>query len=453
MMEKFEKQYLDIEKELFEKLPEEEQAKRISELGEEGAIQQYGYEMSLRSMDKKEELVTPEEKESETYKRLEKAAQNVMKCFSIKYDAEKKRGQNLVLITDEGVPSIVRQAFIEQAGLVVANKDLRVMVSKKPEHSAESFGEAIGNKIISADKVILLTSMSRTHSKESRNALAGLSKYPEVATLQKQRQKIRESMFAGKSSIFSITDANNVEVLTEGAALENIDEMWERIDSFMKKFKNAKKAFIKTGMGTDLEIQIKEGTIAAESGKLDQPGNVANFPFGEVGCVPSWEGTNGVIVIDGLGGKGDSYIEEPIKLYIKNGKVVKVEGGKEADEFWEYLKQTQSKYEKENIGGKGNVFKLAEFSFGMNSTAWRIDKEGKKILPPTTLEGEKSLGTIHIALGNNALLCGLGGYGHEDSEYNDIDYHADQIILEPTVYVEDNKGNQIELMTNGKIKI
>ncbi len=456
-MEKFKKPYLDTEKKLFNELSQEKRNERISEIGsEEGAVQQYGYELALQSMDREEELISPEEKESEIYKKLEKAAQNVLKCLDIKYDSEKKKGQNLVLVTDEGVPPIVRQSFIEQSRLSV-QKDLRVVMSKKPEQLAESLGESIGQKLISADKAILLTSMSRTHSEESREALAGLSKNLKVASLQKRRKQERDSMFVGKTSIFSITRANNLELLTEGAAMEDVEKMWERIDKFLAKFKDAKKAFIETEKGTNLEIQIKKGTIAAESGKLSEPGNVANFPFGEVGCVPSWEGTNGILVVDGVGGKAgattnEGYIKEPLKFFIENGVVTKIEGGKEADDFWEYLKQVQSKYCEQNPKGKGNAFKLAEFAFGMNSSAWRETESGKK-LPPTQLEAEKALGTIHIAVGNNALLLGLGGFGSDDSEYNDIKFHSDQVILDPTITIENDKGEKINLMSKGELKL
>lgn len=456
-MPNFEKSYLDTEQELFGKLPEEERVRRISESGEDGAVQQYGYEMALRSMDKKEGLVTPEEKESEIYKKLEQAAQNAIKCFGIKYDTEGKRGQNLVLITDEGVPPIVRQAFIEQAGLVVGNKDLRVIVSQKPNQLAELFGEAVGNKILFADKVILLTSKSRSHSKESKNALVGLSKYQEVIALQQRRQKEKGSMFSGKTAILSIPRANNLELLTNGAALENVEKMWERTEKFMEKFRGARKAFITTEQGTNLEIKIKSGTIAAETGKLDQPGNIANFPFGEVTSAPSWEETSGVLVVDGVGGKAgattnEGYIKEPIKLYIENGEVKRIEGGKEATEFWQYLEEVQQNYLRNNLDGKGSAFKLAEFSVGMNSAAWR-DKDGIKILPPTQLEAEKALGTIHIAVGNNALLLGLGGFGKEDPEYNDINFHSDQVILKPSIVIENENGERVEIMRLGELQI
>lgn len=447
-----------IERALFEKLPEDQKQKRISELGEEGAIQQYGYELALGSMNKEGELIDFEGKESETYKKLQISAQNVLKSLAIQYDQERKRGQNLIIVTDEGVPPIVRQSYIEEAGKVVG-KDLRVIVSETPKNLAEPFGEAIGQKIAMADKVILLTSKSRTHSTETREILAGISDDPRIAELQKLRQKNRGSMFSGKAAVFSITRANNIELLTGGAALENVEEMWERIDTFMEVFKDAMSADITTEKGTRLTIKIKPGTIDAESGKLDKPGNVANFPFGEVGSAPSFEGTDGVLVVDGVGGKAgatsnNGYIKEPIKMIIEHGEVIRMEGGTEADEFWQYLMERQSEYTSKHPDGRGSAFKLAEFGFGMNAAAWRIDTEGKKVLPPTQLEAEKALGTIHIAVGNNTLLLGLGGYGDEDPEYNPIDtVHSDQVIYAPTVNIRKQDGSLIKIMENGNMLI
>ena len=49
-MENFKKPYLDSEKELFDKLFQEEKEKIISETGsEEGAIQQHGYELAMKA--------------------------------------------------------------------------------------------------------------------------------------------------------------------------------------------------------------------------------------------------------------------------------------------------------------------------------------------------------------------------------------------------------------------
>lgn len=433
--------------------------KMVDDLDEEGASQQYDLELALRSMDKDGFQMSPEERESEIFKKLEQSASNVIKCLDIKYDFEEKKGQNIVIVTDEAVTPMVLEAFKEQALKAVDSKDLRIVVSGVPNSLGESLGDGIGDKILSADKVILLTSKSRTHSKEVKKIWGGEeSDNEDINRLKQRRKKERGSMFGGKASVFSITRANDLSLLTEGAVLEDLEKMWERITKFKEKFKDAKKVFITTEKGTNLELVIKEGTIAAEDGKLDKPGNVANFPFGEVGCAPSFEGTNGVLVVDGVGGKAgattnEGYIHEPIKMFIEDGVVVRMEGGQEAEDFWKYLEQIQAKYLIDNPGGKGSVFRLAEFSFGMNNAAWRIGENESKKLPPTQLEAEKALGTIHIALGNNALSLLLGGYTSTDLEYNGIGFHSDQVILEPSVIAENKNGEKVELILQGQLQI
>jgi len=435
-----------------EKLSDEQYYEEINK-GAEGPVDETANEemqQALRSMETFEGALTPEERESETFHNLQKAADTVIKCFQM------KPRENLVIITDEGVPQIVRTAFIETANAAVG-EDLRVMVSRTPTDLGQPFeSAAIAEKIGSASKVLYLTSKSRSHSKETKEeVMVPLSENQRTAELQNRRHKERGSMVPGKASLFSITRANNIELLTTGAALEDVEKMWERQDGFLKIFKSAKKVHITTEKGTDIIINVKPGTISKESGQLGKQGMVANFPFGEVECAPSWEGTNGVFVVDGVGGKAgattnNGYLKEPIKVYIENGRAVKMEGGKEAKEFWQYLTDQQAKYEQEHPGEKGSVFVLAELGIGMNAAAFRMNEQGEKILPPTQLEAEKAMGTCHLALGNNSLMVGMGGYGNHDSEYNYAPIHTDQVIRDVTMEIETEDGETIKIMEAGK---
>jgi leucyl aminopeptidase (aminopeptidase T) len=408
-------------------------------------------QMALKSMDKEEDALTPEERESETFYNLQKAADTVVKCFQM------KPGENLVIITDEGVPQIVRSAFIETATVAVG-ADLRVMVGRTPEVMGEPFdSDAIAEKMGSASKVIFLTSKSRSHSKESReNILAPISDNPRTAELQLRRHRKRGSAMPGKAALFSITRANNIELLTAGAALENVEEMWVREERFFEVFKKAKKIRITTEMGTDITISIKPGAYDNETGKLSKQGDIANFPFGEIAATPAKEGANGVFVVDGVGGKlgattNNGYLKEPIKVFIENGIAVRMEGGKEAEEFWQYLTEQQEKFRKEHPEEKGSVFGLAELGVGMNAAAFRINEKGEKILPPTQLEAEKALGTGHLALGNNATMLAFGGYGKDDPDYNYAPIHTDQVICDTTIEIETEDGEKIKVMEAGKL--
>ncbi|MDP2720122.1 MAG: hypothetical protein Q8P44_09935, partial [Dehalococcoidia bacterium] len=168
-------------------------------------------------------------------------------------------------------------------------------------------------------------------------------------------------------------------------------------------FSRAKRAIItreSPGEGypaSRLEINIVPGSVVVDHGRLDRPGEVANFPFGEVMCVPALQGTQGTVVMDSVGGVGAAYLREPLQFEIENGKAVAITStGGEGVAFQEKLQMVQ-----ENT--QGNPFALAEFAIGANPRAVR-EREGRMHPAPSPYEGEKAAGTIHLAFGNNIFI-------------------------------------------------
>jgi len=468
-MEKFEKKYLDIEKELFEKLPREEKEKRIAEIGsEEGAIQQYGYELALRSMDIEEKTLSPEEKEK--FEKLKQGARNVIKCFSLKRSPDNRKGENLLIITDSGADKLMIKALLE-TGKEIAGDDCKIIVAPKTEHAAQEFGKVIGERMKMFDAVLLITSLSRTHSKEtvelvyphhSVEIIGSLLESPilkyafpklrekysvdEIVKMLSERKIDEFSVFPSKSRVISITNTSR-EILTEGAALEDPQEMAERIDKFAEVMKGVERVKITSENGTDLELDIKVPTLAKETGIVDKPGMGSNFPAGEYGGAVDLAGTNGVYVIDGaIGMIGRP--DKPIKLTIEKGKVVNIEGGESAKKLKEILEKANQEYKEKHPDDKiTDAFRLAEFSFGMNSKAFRYTEEGERISPPTSLEAEKGLGTIHIALGRNSIF----NVEKDDPDYNDIPIHIDCVAMNPSVKGIKKNGEEVEIIKNGKV--
>lgn len=350
-------------------------------------------------------------------KAIQQAAHNVFRCFSLNSSAQ------LLMVSDEGVPEEVRHIFFEEAKQASSKAEL--IMSELPTGSAQPLGSKIEKKMLAATHILLLTSNSRTHSPESRQAI-----------------------HAGKYLI-SIPGVRTAHLVAEGAALEDSAALQKRVGALNTVYQEAERVFIHTEAGTNLEVRLKAGTIIPEDGQLLTPG-IINFPCGEIMAVPHWQGTNGTLVIDGVGGADGEPLKESIHCIIEEGKIVKMSGGLEAERFWQYLEKVQAEYEAKQTGLPGDAFALAEFAIGMNSKAWRIDSDGKKVLPPTQLEAEKALGTVHLAVGNNALLLMEGGYGSEATEYNPIDtIHSDQVILKPTVVMITRTGQEISLLKAG----
>lgn len=439
-MEKFKKPYLDSEKEFFEKLPEEEKAKRISELGEKGAIQQFGYEMSLRSKEQPERELSPEERES--LEKMTAAVKNVLSLFELKRTPDNKQGENLIVVTDEGVDELIRLALYQGAKETAGN-DARIVITPKPERPTQSLGPTVGERIKHADAILLATSLSRTYSKEVSDLV---SAHPNefIAKLQELRKKKRETMFPANSRIISITTTTK-EILTEGASQENFEEMRERIEKMKEIMKDVEKAQVTSELGTNLEVDIKNYTLLGQDGRINRPGTGSNFPVGEYGGSVDLEKTNGVLMIDGAV-TDIGRVDEPIKIEIRQGKIVSIGGGEAARKLQVMLEKTNEDYKKQNPEGTADAFKIAEFSFGMNSKAFRYNEKGEKISPSTSLEAEKGLGTIHIAFGKNTIL----GVKKEDPDYNDIAIHIDNVVMKPSVKGIKKDNSEIEIINNGE---
>ncbi len=178
----------------------------------------------------------------------------------------------------------------------------------------------------------------------------------------------------------------------------------------------AKTARILTPAGTDISIPIDGITAISSTGLVTEPGSYGNLPSGESFLMPEEGKAEGVFVVDASFAAIGKIEEQPIRITVKNGYAVKIEGGKEAAKLREML---------ESFGKKGR--NLAELGIGTNDAA-QITGE--------ILEDEKVMGTVHLALGNNISMGGTCNVG----------IHVDGVMLAPTVEID---GETI--MRNGRL--
>ncbi len=161
-----------------------------------------------------------------------------------------------------------------------------------------------------------------------------------------------------------------------------------------------------TADGCDVTMQLCGRKGRAQTGFADEPGRFSGLPDGESTVAPLEGTTQGWIVnpyiIDKIG-----RVDEPFRMEIKDGWIVKVEGGKQARKLLELFEESDA-----------NARRFAsQFALGMNPDCRII---------PDTREVSKRLGTLHVALGDNISLggevqCGL---------------HIDIVILNPTVWLD-----------------
>jgi len=176
--------------------------------------------------------------------------------------------------------------------------------------------------------------------------------------------------------------------------------------------------------GTDLVCNKKGRPGSTEVGIADVPGRWDNFGYGLVGCAPLEDSAHGILVID----SGDyivplySHVTEPIKCTIRDGRIVRIEGGFSARLLERWLAQWDD-----------------ERSFGLAHIGWGTHKAARWFDPRTRLPGyhiEKYsyYGNMAIAFGSNlmrspARYCGLHGQ-------NDAPSHCDIFTLNHDFYLD-----------------
>lgn len=168
---------------------------------------------------------------------------------------------------------------------------------------------------------------------------------------------------------------------------------------------------ITTPLGTDLEMDISGRTVMKDTGLFHKPRDHGNLPAGECYVAPIEDRTNGVFVVD------KSYpgilIDEPIRLTVEHGRVVAIEGGREAQKLREIIADAEQRPH-----GEGSRV-VCELGIGTNPNAR---------LQGNVLTDEKVMGTVHIAIGHNAL----DSYGGQ----NRAPIHLDGVIGDPTLIVD-----------------
>jgi leucyl aminopeptidase (aminopeptidase T) len=167
---------------------------------------------------------------------------------------------------------------------------------------------------------------------------------------------------------------------------------------------------ITSSLGTDLKLSIAGRQIAVDPGIIRTPG-FNNLPSGECYVAPIETSASGILVIDksfpGI------LIKDPITLIFDKGRAVDIKGGKEADRLMRQIKEAEAKPQ-----GEG-VRTIAELGIGTNPVA-RITGN--------IMTDEKVLGTIHVAIGHNAVAPYNG--------QNRAPIHLDGVMGNPTLTID-----------------
>lgn len=198
---------------------------------------------------------------------------------------------------------------------------------------------------------------------------------------------------------------------------------YPNLEKFMmlvtKKTLSAKHMRITTPAGTDVEFNNEPGRKPImELGYADTPGS--HMMAGQIGWSPNFESINGTIVFDGsLVPPIIGILKEPVRLTIKKGEIVKIEGGKEATEYEKWLKSFNHP----------QMLKLAHVCYGFNPGAR---------LTGDILEDERVWGGTEWGLGNVGAILVPGGISGPS--------HTDGICLNSSVWLDG-----VQIMDKGQL--
>ena len=168
---------------------------------------------------------------------------------------------------------------------------------------------------------------------------------------------------------------------------------------------------ITTALGTDLTCSIAGRDIKEDNGLIHQPGQFGNLPAGECFVAPLEDSAEGVLVVDKS--FPELVVKQPVRMIFEKGRVVAVEGGEEAQELLRRIEYG------ERLEHGQNCRVIAELGIGTNPKARLTGK---------LITDEKVMGTIHIAIGDNASPS----YGGA----NRAPIHIDGVVGQPTLVVD-----------------
>jgi leucyl aminopeptidase (aminopeptidase T) len=168
---------------------------------------------------------------------------------------------------------------------------------------------------------------------------------------------------------------------------------------------------ITTPLGTDLTCSIEGRDIKDDTGLIHQPSQFGNLPAGECFVAPLEDSAEGVLIVDKS--FPELVVNEPVRLVFEKGRVVAIEGGAEAEEL-----RGRIEYGEQLEHGE-NCRIIAEVGIGTNPNARLTGK---------LITDEKVMGTVHVAIGDNASPS----YGGE----NEAPIHIDGVVGQPTLVVD-----------------
>jgi leucyl aminopeptidase (aminopeptidase T) len=290
--------------------------------------------------------------------------------------ADVKKGENVVILTDELLKDR-GLAFWEAARELGADAIYCEIIPRST--NGEEPPKAVAALLRDCDVFMIPTSKSLSHTDARRQACANGARGATLPNITVDTMK-----------------------RTLRADYAEIEARTKRIAGLLE---GAREARVTTALGTDITMSLEGRDWKEDTGIVRTPGTFTNLPAGETYIAPIEGTAEGRMVTDGSCA-GVGVIKEPISIDVSGGLATDISGGKEADTLKKIIAP---------FGEEGR--NIAELGIGTNDKAQLVG---------STLEDEKVLGTVHIALGDNQSMGGNVA----------VASHLDLIIKAPTLVVD-----------------
>ncbi|MDD2476465.1 MAG: aminopeptidase [Dysgonamonadaceae bacterium] len=277
---------------------------------------------------------------------------------------------------------------------------------------AEMF--ALVGREMDAEVVLLIMAPRTCHGEEPPRIVSEAMKAADVimapTTFSVNHSNARKAASDAGARLIFMSDAC-YEVFLDGSL--DIDflvqhEIIQKVGTILGKANHIK---ISSKLGTDLTMDVAGRHPVIQTGICHEPGTISPPPCIEAAVAPIEGSTNGIIFIDGAIVPG-GVCNKPIKIRFENGRIVAIEGEKEAEKLKSILEEYNDP----------NIYCAVEMGMGMNPKA-KIGQGGP-------LEDEAEFGTMHIGIGNGITFgSSIRAKGHCDLVMRDAIIEIDGKIL------------------------
>lgn len=296
--------------------------------------------------------------------------------------AAAKKDEKILFVTDDTSAEIAR--FMWENTKEYPNRAM-VMMTDRSMHG-DNPPETVAAAMRDADVVFGITKFSLFHSPARRACVANGARFVNMADY-------------------------HIEMMSSGGLFADFIKQGERMDRFSDAAAG-NEIHVTTEKGTDFTCSIAGRTPLRQYGRSLKKGASSSPPDIETALGPV-EGTmNGTLIVDGsIPFPGLGVLSESIKVTIRDGNIVSIEGDREADMLREGMRNLNDE----------KAYNAAEIGFGFNNASQLCN---------SMLEDEGVMGTLHIGFGNSLAFGGSC----------DSPNHIDMIFKNASVWVD---GRQI----------